>query len=198
MTQARGRFRLPTPTVIQMMKLVVLGAVVSSCLAFGLQLARELHLETWQIVVVEALIAPLATAITAFPLLRKGQLKDWLILACVSTSLIVTLGFVFVAMAEDVRRRTFVQRQPLDDGFLLVGSIVVLLLCIGLIYLLNGLVPRRCPDCRRWTLLPQAKFIVRSEARQGRSYQCLGCRGLFHNRGGFWDAIPTDPEPPKP
>jgi hypothetical protein len=202
MKPARVRLRVPAPTVLQMMKLVVLGAVASSCLAFGVQLSKETSLDTWLLIAMEALLMPLATALVAFPLLRKGQLKDWLILALVATSVSVVLGIAVEAMVEVVRDRVFVRRQPLDYEFFRERSIAIVIMLgmpgLALVYLLKRIVPGRCPDCRRLSLLPEAKFRVRSSARQGRSYQCLGCRGQFRNHRGYWEAIPTDSKSPMP
>jgi hypothetical protein len=200
MKQARDRLRVPSPTVLQMMKLVVLGSVASACLAFGARLSEEgvSKGSPWFIHVMEGLFLPLALALVAFPLLRKGQLKDWFILVLVAISVSVTLGVVILASVEYIRDRLIVRRQTPDyipSGTVLV---VIVLFSLTLYYLSRGIVPGRCPNCRRLMLLPDAKFRVRPDATQGRSYQCLGCRGQFRKPRGFWEAIPTDPSPPKP
>jgi hypothetical protein len=195
MKQAHSRLRIPSLTVLQLMKLVVLGAVPSACLSFGAQLAKEgvSKDSPWLIFVMEGLLIPLVLAMVAFPMLRKGQLKDWLIRVLVATSVSVATGSLILATVEEIRYRLIVRRQPFDYAGLGVATVVIVLFSLTLSYLSRGIIPARCPGCRRMTLLPDANFRVRSEARQGRSYQCLGCRGQFRNPRGFWEAIPTGP-----
>ncbi len=183
-----------------MMKLVVLGAVASSCLAFGVRLSEEGvgRGSPWFIIVMEGLLAPLALAIIAFPLLRRGQLKDWLILALVATSVLVALGFTVFVMVMVVGEQISGRGPRLDFTSLVIGSFFIAAFGLILLYLLRGIVPARCPDCRRLMLLPDAKFRVRPEVTRGRSYQCLGCRGRFQKPLGRWEPIPTEPGTPHP
>ncbi len=80
----RPRFTL---TLRQMLKLVVFGAMASMCLAPMWRLA-EAGVVSWpRMLLGEAVAIPTALAVAAFPIVRKGPRKDWLIRASLLTSL---------------------------------------------------------------------------------------------------------------
>jgi hypothetical protein len=190
MKQARDRLRVPSPTVLQMMKLVVLGGVASACLAFGARLSDEgVGRGTPALIpIMEALGLPLALALVAFPLLRKGQFKDWFILVMVAISLSVTLGLGILGAVVAIRVRSSMRPPPPLD-YSVVGGVSVTLagLGLGLYYISRRIVPVRCPDCRRFGLLPE----------RGRFYRCFRCENAFRELRGLWEAIPGDPSPPE-
>jgi cytochrome c biogenesis factor len=195
MKQAR-RLRVPSLTILQMMKLVVMGSVASACLAFFARLSEEGvgHGSPWFIPLMGGLFIPLALALVAFPLLRKGQLKDWFILVLVAIPLSVILGVGFLEIVRVIRERSMGRQQPPLDYFELgMTSVIFILLGLALFYVFRRIVPARCPDCRRLTLLPDAKFRVQPDASRGRTYQCFRCQGQFRKLQGRWEAIPTDP-----
>ncbi len=76
---APRQFRLQL-TLRQTMKLVVLAAVASACLAVGVEHGAMFPQAWFGVVMTEAVVIPLVLAVVAFPLVRQGPLKDWLIL----------------------------------------------------------------------------------------------------------------------
>ncbi len=196
MKQARNRLRVPSPTVLQMMKLVVLASVASACLAFGARLSAEGvgRGTPWLIPVMEGLFMPLALALVAIPLLRKGQFKDWFIHVLVAIPLSITLWVAILTTVYQIRERSIRRPQPPTDYFV-VGevSLIFALLGLGLYYLSRRIVPARCPDCRSLSLLPDANFRVRSVASRSRTHRCFRCLVQFRELQGCWEAIPPDP-----
>ncbi len=190
MNQARDRPRMRPLTLLQMMKLVGFGGVVSAFLAFGSRLSDEgVGRSTPGLIpIMEALGLPLALALVAFPLLRKGQFKDWFILVMVAISLSVALGVGILAILEMIRQRSIMRPQPPLD-YSVVGGVSVTLAGLGLAlyYISRRIVPTRCPDCRRFGLLPE----------RGRFYRCFRCEKAFRELRGLWEAIPGDPSPPE-
>jgi hypothetical protein len=82
-----------------MMKLVVFGALASMCLAPMWRLA-EAGVVTWPLMLlVEAVAIPMVLAVAAFPLVRKGPRKDWLIRALLVTSLGIGLLAAIYSLA---------------------------------------------------------------------------------------------------
>ena len=76
-----------TLSLRQMMKLVIFGAVASMSLAPMWRFA-EAGVVTWpQLFFGEAVAIPMILAVAAFPLLRKGPRKDWMIRVLLTTSL---------------------------------------------------------------------------------------------------------------
>ena len=87
-----------TPTVRQMMKLVVFAAVASLCLVPVVRRA-EIGAVSWPFaVLMEAVAIPMVLAIVAFPLVKRGPLKDWVIRALLLTSVGVILGAAIYSM----------------------------------------------------------------------------------------------------
>jgi hypothetical protein len=79
-------------TLLQMMKLVIFAAAASMCLAPLVRLA-EIGAVSWSWMLVgEAVGIPMVLALVAFPLVRRGPFKDWLIRALLLTSVSVVLG----------------------------------------------------------------------------------------------------------
>ena len=93
-------FRLSL-TLRQMMKTVVFAAVASACLAAGVQHAQVFPQAWYGVLMTEAVVIPLALAVTAFPLVRNGPHKDWLIRALVMTAIAMawTDAFIYLVRA---------------------------------------------------------------------------------------------------
>src|ERR1035441_2929942 len=91
------RFRL---TLRQMMKLVIVAAVASASVAPFVRFKEIGATPTWTAVYSwAAFVVPLVSALVAFPLVRKGPLKDWLIRVLLMTSVAVALGFAIYVVA---------------------------------------------------------------------------------------------------
>jgi hypothetical protein len=179
----------PRLTLRQMMKLVAFGAVASACLAPALRLV-EGGVGHWTFfLLMEAVVIPLALALVAFPLVRKGLLKDWLIRALLMCSVGVALGWA-VAMLVWVVNFTVSRGVPVDYPFL--SGIVVVIFVLGLAFtlLLRRAMPGHCPECKRLTLLPDA-LVISNE----RAYRCLCCEGRFWKFSGSWKAVPPEFDP---
>jgi hypothetical protein len=88
----------------------------------------------------EAVVIPLALALVAFLLVRKGPFRDWLVRAFLMVSVGVALGWA-VAMLVFVVNFHVSRRVPVDSPFLagIVGVIIVL--SLALILLLRRVVP---------------------------------------------------------
>src|SRR4051794_28630200 len=81
-------------TLRQMLNLVIVGAVASWSVAPIVRLKLVGAAPTWAVVFLWGAIAvPLVSAIVAFPLVRKGPLKDWLVRVLLLAS--VTSALVF-------------------------------------------------------------------------------------------------------
>jgi hypothetical protein len=186
-----------TLSMRQMMKLVIFAAVASVCVT---PVARSVDLGfvTWTAVLVWSIVVvPLVLALVALPLVRKGPLKDWLIRTLLLISVGGALGFLIWFL---VRILYTLSRRPaasLDDyAFLsltvgVIGSIVVFsLACAGLV---REVAPRRCPDCRWLTLVPDTATTTRPRADRVRLYQCLSCQGRFEKHLNSWAEVPSEP-----
>jgi hypothetical protein len=53
----------------------------------------------WSVVVIWRAVAPLACAVTAFPVIRRGPFRDWLIRAFLLASVAVAPGLAFTSWA---------------------------------------------------------------------------------------------------
>jgi hypothetical protein len=81
-----------------MMKLVIFAAAASICLAPMVRLA-EAGVVEWQWVILgEAVGIPVVLAIVAFPLVRRGPFKDWLIRTMLLTSVSIAMGFAVFSL----------------------------------------------------------------------------------------------------
>lgn len=193
MGRAHTRPFRPKLTLRQMMKLVAFGAVASLCLAPGIRLAGP---GGWPFVLLlEAVAVPLVLALVAFPLVRKGPLKDWLVRALLTVSVGFALGWAVALLAWVINFHAS-RRVPIDYPF--VSGIVVVIIVLGsaLALLLRRVVPGRCPECQQPTLLPDA--LVQPRTTKERVYQCLSCEGRFRKRHGAWNAaLPELDSPPR-
>jgi len=193
MGRAHTRPFRPKLTLRQMMKLVAFGAVASLCLAPGIRLA-EAGAGRWPFVLLlEAVAIPLVLALVAFPLVRKGPLKDWLIRALLTVSVGFALGWAVALLAWVVNFHA-TRRTPVDYPFLSGIGVVILVLGSALALLLRRVVPGRCPECQRPTLLPDA--LDQPETTRERVYQCLSCEGRFRKLHGAWNAASPELDSP--
>lgn len=179
MEQAHLRPFRPSLSIRQMMKLVVFGAIASACLAPGYHLI-ELGVSTWSgSLIMEGVIVPLALALTAFPLVRKGPIKDWLIRALLLVSVTVALG-VAIYLLIFIIAGWASRRMSLEVAFLAYDALGLAVLGLAFVLLARGLVPRRCPDCSRFTMILDAKATISPRDVRGKSYLCLCCQGQSH------------------
>ncbi len=85
-------------TLRQMMKFVIFAAAASMCLAPMVRLAEAGAVEWEWVILGEAVGIPVVLAILAFPLLRRGPNKDWLIRMLLLTSVSIALGFAVFSL----------------------------------------------------------------------------------------------------
>jgi hypothetical protein len=92
MTQDKARPLRFSLSLRQMMKLVIFAAAESMCLAPMVRLA-EAGIVDWSWVILgEAVAIPVVLALVAFPLVRRGPYKDWLIRTLLLISVSIALG----------------------------------------------------------------------------------------------------------
>jgi DNA-directed RNA polymerase subunit RPC12/RpoP len=162
-------------SLLQMMKLVVFGAIASACVAPAYHL-HEIGVGTLPaLLILEGVSVPLVLALAAFPLVRKGPLKDWLIRTLLMVSISVALGFaafMLIFVVSQVRARG---RTP-EFGFLAADVGIITMLGFALALLGRGIILLKCPDCSRRTLILVAKATVSPEDIPGKPYLCLRCQ----------------------
>ncbi len=126
-----------------MMKLVIFGAVASMCLAPMWRLA-EIGAVSWPFaVLMEAVAIPLVLAVVAFPMVRKGPHKDWLVRALLMTSLGIGLGAAIYSCSGPQQDRLPSTSGPVPARpWGLFGAIIVVLGVLFVI-LLRQFVPDR-------------------------------------------------------
>jgi hypothetical protein len=173
-------------TMLQMFKLVLFAALASLCLAPASRLV-EAGVGTWPgFLVMEGVVIPLVLAIAAFPLVRKGPFKEWMIQALLMLSLAVCLGvatFYLLLFSGIIPWRRLV-----GVTLPMVLSVVLAFVLIGFAFVLlsRRVVPGRCPECRRPTLLPATRSCVQAGPQGGRVYECLRCGGRYVKVRGAW------------
>jgi DNA-directed RNA polymerase subunit RPC12/RpoP len=174
-------------SMVQMMKLVVLGAVASLCLAPGYRLV-ELGVSTWPgFLILEGVSVPLALALAVFPLVRRGPLKDWTIRALLLSSVSIALGFAAYLMFLIV---IHIHRVFAELSFILFDSLAIGVLGFCLATLVRGLIPVRCPECSRRAMIREVKATHAPEAVAGRAYRCLNCGAeLLRSEEGVGRAV---------
>jgi hypothetical protein len=178
-----------------MIILVVFAALAFACLAPLVHLAENNG--RWSIVIIGGVVVvPLVWALAAFPLVRKGLFKDWLIraLLMVAVSVAFALHVFFAVMST---RGVFLRlsQEERFEYITLAGIILaVIVLGFALIFLLRRVVPGRCPECRRPTLLPDARTGPGQRAEPWRLYQCFLCGRQYSRSHNSWEAVrlPSD------
>jgi hypothetical protein len=192
MTEERVRPLRLTLTLRQMMKLVVFGAVASMCLAPMWRLA-DAGVVTWpQMLLGEAVAIPTVLAVVAFPIVRKGPRRDWLIRALLATSLgIGLLSTIYALFWASVGPPSL---NLWAGSGATVGFFRAVIVIFGFLFalLLRQVVPGWCPACRRFALLPYSTIRIRPESAPERAYQCLSCKGRLWKIDGPWLAVPAD------
>jgi hypothetical protein len=179
MDMAQPRSFRPSLSLRQMMKLVVFGAIASACLAPGYHLVEN-GVSTWPgCLVLEGVAVPLALALAAFPLVRKGPLKDWLIRAALLVSVSFAVGFA-IYLSIFILTGWASRRMPPEIGFLVADGLIITGLSFACVLLAKDLIPRKCPDCSRWSMILDAKATVPPGGVRGRCYRCLCCQGRLH------------------
>ena len=159
-----------TPTVRQMMKLVVFAAVASLCLVPMVHWA-EIDAVSWPFVVLmEAVTIPMVLALVAFPLVKKGPLKDWLIRALLLTSVGVILGAasysLFWGAVGPQSLNLWARSTGMTVGFLWE---VIVVLGFPFLLLLRNWCPAVAPSARNRGCSPTRQSAFRTEPRQSRS-----------------------------
>src|SRR5262249_45118749 len=149
---------------------------------------------SWSFVLLmEAVAIPLVLALVAFPLVRKGPLKDWLIRILLMVSVGFALGWA-VALLVWVINFHATRRVPIDYPVLSGIVVVIIALGLALALLLRRVVPGRCPECQRPTLLASA--VIQRGLAKGTMYQCLCCSGRFRKVHATWHAASPEPDSP--
>jgi uncharacterized membrane protein YqjE len=192
-----GRARLPRLrlTLRQMMKLVIFAAIASASVAPIARLKKLGVTPNWSAVCGwGAVVVPLVSALVAFPLVRKGPLKDWLIRALLMTSVTVTLGFAIYLLAS-IYNLSVSRGVPLDYRFLTATAGVVFVLGGALIFLLWRVIPGWCPDCKSPMLIPDVSIRSLPGSAPAQAYRCLTCDGRYQKLDGTWRLLPPDPVP---
>jgi hypothetical protein len=179
-------FRLSLP-LRQMMKLVVFGAVASACLAAGVKHA-EMFTQAWfGVFMTEAMVIPLVLAVTAFPLVRQGPQKDWLIraLLLVSIAMAWTDALIYLVRAIGLLTRgqhfyKFPWIETLATAIVLPGPLA---------WLFWSCSPAKCPDCRRLTLIRYSSDRMPPRMKGTPIYQCMRCEERYRKRAGDWEPL---------
>jgi hypothetical protein len=185
----RGRARLPQLRLSlgQMMKLVIFAAAACASVAPMAQLydVGVIH-DVGAVVIWSAVAAPLACAVAAFPLVRGGPFKDWLIRALLANSVAVALGFAIHLLTWSAI--LWFRGGSLYGFSFLQTAAVVTVLSFALVVLLRRVIPGWCPACRSPTLIPD--LPVRDGPRN--AFRCLVCDGQFQKRDGAWKVVAAD------
>jgi hypothetical protein len=185
--------RAPIPRIglslslTQTMKLVLFAAVASGSVAPMAHLKEAGVLHSWTAVVVwGGMAAPLACALTAFVVIRRGPSKDWLIRAFLLASVVFALGYAiyFETLAAYLATRG---KWLYDFSFIETAGVIALLGFAAAVLLLR-VIPRWCPVCRLPALIPDvfARGVNRTENE--RPYRCLACDDLFWKHNGVWQS----------
>ncbi len=154
-----------TQSMPQMMKLVIFAAAASACVTPFARLAIVGIGTWWRTLVWSAVAVPLVLAVVAFPVLRKGPMKDWLIRALLLVSVADALGFAIWSLVRYLYGYA-TDRVLISYVYLAESSGRVVLLGIAFIFLARGVILRWCPECRRPTLLSESTTV--SRPREGR------------------------------
>jgi hypothetical protein len=159
--------------VILVAYLVVLFNVILPALAAaGQHGARE-------VVVPVLLISPPLLALLVMIVERSGALKNWCVL------LLNVLFFPAVVLNHDCAALLAYMRHGKPP----VLWVTVVLNVVVFAYLLKygaRLLPRRCPGCRRLSLIPLIR-LFQQEKRSANTSWCASCGGKFwKDRDGTW------------
>lgn len=182
----------------QMLVLVAFGAFGALVLTPMVRLA-QLEVVGWpEVVLAGAVSVPLAWALAAMVLFRRGPFRDWFVMGLLSLTLCAILGIVTVLIA--------VAQPRAAAGIVFAGGlaelIVALLMFAGFLggllwafsFALNRTIPKRCPRCRWWLLVRDARSSVRAEAgpyvRHIPVRQCLGCGQRCWRPQAAWVPLP--------
>jgi hypothetical protein len=175
-----------------MMKVVAFVAIASLCLVPVVRWA-EMGAVSWPFaILMEAVAVPIVLAIVAFPLIRRGPLKDWMIRALLMISVGVILAAAIYSLIWGATGPQSLNLWARSTG-LTVGFLRYVIVVLGLpfLLLLQRLVPRFCPVCKKLRLLPDATIAVTLGTGAERPYRCLTCDGRFWKDRGSWRAIPV-------
>jgi hypothetical protein len=136
-----------------MMKLVVFAATACAAVEPMAQLKEQGVVGDWTAVMIWAAVAaPLACAVTAFPVIRRGPFRDWLIRVFLLASVSAALGFAFYIVGWHVLLVTLRGRH-LYAFSSLEGLAIIAALGLAFIFLLRRVVPGWCPECKLPILL---------------------------------------------
>jgi hypothetical protein len=193
----RGRRRIPRfrLTLGQMMKLVIFAAVACAAVAPVAQLKQYGVIHDWTAVLIWASVAaPLACAVTLFPVIRRGPLRDWLIRVFLLVSVSAALGYALYFVGWEV---FLVMRwgQWLYGFSWLEAATVVPVLSLAFIFLLWRVVPGWCPDCRLPMLVPEVCLRDATGTRPANASRCLACGGQYKKHASAWRPLPPDALP---
>jgi hypothetical protein len=178
-----------------LMKLVVALATASACMTPFTRLV-DLGMADWKSVAVAGtVVVPLVLAVASFPLVRRGPLKDWLIAALLTCAVVAAFVlvnvFLLLTFGAMLSRGMLPRADDLVQLAILMASEFVL--GAGLVFLARRVVPRRCPQCRRFLLLRDNRLgSPRPEPWRPVPYLCLGCEARFLRVFRDWEPATMD------
>ncbi len=176
-------------TLLQMMKLVALGAAVCVCLIPAVHGEFGPPGTPIAIVVFELIAIPLALAITGLLILRRGIFKDWFVTAMLALVIASILGYMAINTVV-ILRLVARSRQQLPPSFSRVWSgfaVVSSILIPTLAFLVWRLIPARCPSCGKRSMFLGGKGPRKVErAGRPRLARCIRCRIDFARLAGRW------------
>ncbi len=177
-------FRL---SLTQMMKLVLFAAVASASVAPMAHLREAGVIGSWIVVILwGGVAAPLACALMAFLVIRRGPFKDWLIRAFLLASVGVALGYAIYLEAWAAYLAT--RGKLLYDFSFIETAGVIALLGFAAAVLLLRVIPRWCPVCRLPALIPDVSARGGNRTENDRAYRCLACDDLYWKHNGGWES----------
>jgi len=167
-----------------MMKIVVFAAVASACIAAGVEYAAIFPRDWWSVLMTEGIAIPLLLAVTAFPLVRQGPQKDWLIRLLLTVSIATALydGFDY-----HVRAIWVLTKGQHFYKFDWIESLATVILPVPLAWLFWTCLPGKCPDCQRFSLVRFSSRHFLSGLTSKPIYQCLRCEERYQKRDGTWE-----------
>lgn len=167
-----------------MLKLVVVAAVASACLAAGVEYARMFPRAWSSVLMTEGVVIPLVLAVTAFPLVRPGPQKDWLIRALLIVAIAMAWSDAFIYL---VRAILLFTRGMHFYKFPWIETVATVIVLPGpLAWLIWTCLPGKCPECRRLTLIRYSSGRMLAGLTDKPIYECIHCEGTYRKRDGNW------------
>jgi hypothetical protein len=177
----------PQLTLRQMMKLVVLAAVASACLAAGVEYARMFPRAWSSVLMTEGVVIPMVLALIAFPLVRRGPQKDWLIRILLMAAIAMAWTDAFIDLIRAILLLNKGQHFYKFPWFTTTATVIVL--PGPLLWLFWTCLPGKCPECRRLTLIRYSSGSLLSGLIGKPIYECTFCGGRYWKPNGNWEPL---------